>query len=57
MKFLVVSTLLIYTSLWSDSLREFALSKVYYPKKIKQHFLNRYSKRAKIIIENERVIS
>jgi hypothetical protein len=27
MKFLVVSTLLIYTSLWSDSLREFALSK------------------------------
>jgi len=30
---------------------------VYYPKKIKQHFLNRYSKRAKIIIENERVIS
>jgi len=27
MKFIVVSTLLIYTSLWSDSLREFALSK------------------------------
>ena len=30
---------------------------LYYPKKNKQHFLNRYFKIAKITIENERVIS
>jgi len=30
---------------------------LYYPRKIKQHFLNHYSKRAKITIENERVIA
>jgi len=30
---------------------------LYYPRKTKQHFLNRYSKRAKITIKNERIIS
>ena len=30
---------------------------LYYPRKTKQHFLNRYSKRAKITIEKERIIS
>jgi Na+/proline symporter len=29
---------------------------IYYPKKTKQHFLNHYSKRAKITYENERVL-
>lgn len=29
---------------------------IYYPRKNKQHFLNLYSKRAKITQENERVI-